>query len=110
MAKGQRSSFVLRVSGTLIEEIEKRPLFCDMSRTEIANYALRKVIDEGLESNRNRMRSPSASLINAVARACGAVDVIVTFGSSVDDDGRIRHSLGANIDGKMVHDLPVLED
>ena len=61
MAKGQRSSFVLRVSRTLIEEIEKRPLFCDMSRTEILNYALRKVIDEGLESNRNRMRSPSAS-------------------------------------------------
>lgn len=108
MPKGRRSSFVIRVNGAFIEEIEKRPVFCDMTRTEITNHAFRKLINEGQESN--RMRSWSVSVVNAVARACGARDVIVTLGASVDDDGRVTHSLGAMIDGKMVHDLPVFED
>ena len=106
MPKGRKSSFVIRVDAALLASVEERPEFRDLSRTEIANYALTR-LNDGLAVD--RMRSWSLSLINAVARVCGAEDVIVTFGSSVED-GRITHSLGAMIDGKMVHDLPVLED
>ena len=107
MPKGRKSSCVVRVNETLMDSVEKRPTFRDMNRTEIANYALRQ-LDKGLAADLNR--SWAVALVSAVARAAGARDVIVTIGTSVDEDGRVKHSLGAMIDGRMVHDLPVLKD
>ena len=107
MPKGRKASLIIRVDKAAMAAVENREAYSQMNRTEIANYALRK-LNEGLESDRRR--SWSVSLVNAVARACGAKDVIVTLSSSVDDDARVTHSLGACIDGKMIHHLPVLED
>ena len=52
MPKGRKSSLVIRVDGALIEEIEKRPAFRAMYRSEIANCAL-SLLNDGLTSERS---------------------------------------------------------